>query len=119
MQRLIAGLLLLLAFAGTFLPPALQATVAPSHLCCSRTAQHRCHSFALTEPGQTAIHGTGCPQNCRRAMATSQWAHPETPRVAVFADELGVHETVAQVSFPETEVSSFQSTRAPPTFPFA
>jgi hypothetical protein len=41
MQRLIARFLLLFATAGVLLPPVLQATAAPSHLCCRRMAQHQ------------------------------------------------------------------------------
>ena len=48
MQRLIARFLLLFATAGVLLPAVLQATAAPSHLCCRRMAQHQCHSYANT-----------------------------------------------------------------------
>src|SRR5437763_10402113 len=77
MQRVIARFLLLLVAAGTLVPPALQASGAPSALCCRRSAQHRCHSYALTDPEQAAIHGPGCSRDCRRAVAVSHWAHPE------------------------------------------
>jgi hypothetical protein len=114
MQRLIARFLLLFALAGIFLPAALQATAAPSHMCCRRTAQHHCHSFALTDPGQAAVHGPGCSQGCRRAVATSQCAHLEPSRFESLLEELAINASDFQRSFVSSEFSSSESTRAPP-----
>src|SRR3954467_11134182 len=116
MQRLTAGILLVFALAGTVLTPALQATVAPSHLCCRRTAEHRCHNYSLTEPGQTSIRATECPQDCRRAVATLQWAHPQASRVYAFENGPSRHNSYTSNSFFEGQFFSSQSTRAPSNF---
>ncbi|HKU26584.1 MAG TPA: hypothetical protein VJQ54_14000, partial [Candidatus Sulfotelmatobacter sp.] len=90
MQRLIARFLLLFAAAGVILPPALQATAAPMHLCCRRMAQHQCHSYAITNPDEAGFHGPGCSQNCRRAMVVSHWGNPEASRVALFRERISL-----------------------------
>lgn len=114
MQRLIARFLLLFAAAGIFVPLALQASGAPTHLCCRRSAQHHCHSYAVTDPEQAAVHAAGCSRDCRRAVATSQWAHPEPSR-AVRALQLSALKPAETRSHSlAIGVFSAQSTRAPP-----
>jgi len=114
MQRLIARCLLLLAAAGTVLPPALQASGAPSHLCCRRSALHRCHSYALTDPEQAAIHAPGCSRDCRRASAVSQWAHPEPWRAIRAQQRSALKPVEARSHSLAIGASSARSTRAPP-----
>jgi hypothetical protein len=114
MQRLIARFLLLLATAGILLPPALQASGASTPLCCRRSGQHHCHSHALTDSGQTAVHAPGCSRDCCRAVAVSQWAHPE-PLRAVKALQLSALKPVeARSRSLASGVYCAQSTRAPP-----
>ncbi len=114
MQRLIARCLLLLAAAGTVLPPALQASGAPSHLCCRRSALHRCHSYALTDPEQAAIHAPGCSRDCRRASAVSQWAHPERSRAVGALQRSALKAAKIRSHSLAVRVFSARSTRAPP-----
>jgi len=114
MQRVIARFLLLLVAAGTLVPPALQASGAPNHLCCRRSAQHRCHSYALIDPEQAAIHAPGCSRDCRRAVAVSQWAHPEPWRVIREQQRSALKRTEARSHSLAIGVSSARSTRAPP-----
>ena len=114
MQRLIARFLLLLAAAGTLVPPALQASGASTPLCCRRSGQHHCHSYAPTDPGQAAVHAPGCSRDCCRAVAVSQWGHPE-PWRAVRALQLSALKPVEARSHSlAIGVFSAQSTRAPP-----
>src|ERR1700757_2175938 len=114
MQRLTARFLLLFALAGTFLPLALQATGAPAHLCCRRADEHRCHSYALTDPTQAAIRAPGCHRDCCPAMASSHWAHPEPSRNALTANNSELNQAGPDPLPPPTAISPSRSTRAPP-----
>jgi hypothetical protein len=114
MQRLIARFLLMLAAAGILLPPALQAATAPAHLCCRRTEQHRCHSYAVTNPGETTVHGPGCSQNCRRAVAVSNFADPERSSEAFLRQDAGINATIASFTAFDDPLRSSLCTRAPP-----
>jgi len=114
MQRLIARFLLLLASAGTLLPPALQAWGGSTPLCCRRSGQHHCHTYALTDPAQTAIHAPGCSRDCCRAMAVSQWAHPEPWGAVSALQGSALKRAEARSHSLAVGVSSAQSTRAPP-----
>ncbi|HYM78790.1 MAG TPA: hypothetical protein VE377_22655 [Candidatus Dormibacteraeota bacterium] len=120
MQRLTAGFLLLFALVGTFLPPALQATVPPHHACCRRQAAHRCHTSADTNPEEPVVRATGCCHgDCSRAVTTAQWAHPQ-PRTNAISSELS---TATSLESPEAEARTqflaFLSTRAPPAISIA
>ncbi|MGE5057490.1 MAG: hypothetical protein ACM3WP_25285 [Acidobacteriota bacterium] len=114
MQHLIARFLLLFAVGGTFVPPVLQASGAPSHLCCRRSAQHRCHTYALINPEQAAIHAPGCSRECRRAAAISQWAHPEPWRAVSAQQGSAAKPAEAGSHSLAVGVCSARSTRAPP-----
>lgn len=116
MQRLTARLLLLFALVGTFLPLALAATPAPVPACCLRKAHHcRQSMLAATESDRPAVYDSSCCCNRgARAVATTQWAHPlpcARPYV-VRIIEAAVAE--ARIVCPAAQVSSSQSTRAPP-----
>lgn len=116
MQRLIARFLLLFAAAGVVLPPALQATAAPNHLCCRRSAQHHCHSFAATNPGEAAFHASGCSQNCRRAVVISHWGHPEPLRTALYKQAVAIAAPALPVRIADEPLRSALSARAPPRY---
>src|SRR5579862_7462061 len=114
MQRWTARFLLLLALVGTILPMTLEATAAPSHLCCRRSAQHHCHSYSLSDPNQAVIGSPGCRQSCCRAVTTSQLANPQ-PATSTYFNVLTdrrAHEFCADA--PDHVSSRSQSTRAPP-----
>jgi hypothetical protein len=114
MQRLIAHFLLLLAAVGTVVPPALQASGAPAHLCCRRSGQHHCHSYALADPEQPAVGGPGCSRDCCRAVAISQWAHPEPSRAAGPLEMSAIRLPEGRSHSLALGVFSTRSTRAPP-----
>ena len=114
MQRLIARFLLLFAAGGVLLPAVLQATAAPSHLCCRRMAQHQCHSYANTDPGETALRGPGCSQNCRRALVISHWANPQPLRSSLFKQNVTIAGSVFHVEVAADPLRCSLSTRAPP-----
>jgi hypothetical protein len=116
MQRLIARFLLLFAAAGVLLPPVLQATAAPSHMCCRRMAKHQCHSYANTNPDEPAIHGPGCSQNCRRALVISHWANPQPLRASLFKQTVTISGTVFHIEIAADPLRCSLSTRAPPLF---
>src|SRR3954464_13558142 len=103
MQRLIARFLLLFAAAGVLLPPVLQATAAPSHLCCRRMAKHQCHSYANTNPDEPAIHGPGSPENDPRALVIWHWANPQPLRAFLFKQSVTISGPLFPIStlFPQ------------------
>jgi len=117
MQRLTARLLLLFAFAGSFLPLALAATAAPSHACCIRKA-HKCHQAAGSE-SEAAITASNCCANheCCRALTKSQSA-PALPQFApVFTASIAAHTAALRSHAPAARIAASQSPRAPPTLP--
>jgi len=114
MQRLTAGLLLLLALAGNLDPVALAATAAPLHACCLRKT-HQCHGSLPADSDRLALHNPGCGNHdCCRAVTTSQWAHPQPRMTAIFARYVEVQVAELHTSCPAADLSSSQSTRAPP-----
>jgi hypothetical protein len=116
MQRLIARFLLLLATAGVLLPAVLQATAAPSHLCCRRMAQHQCHSYANTNPDEPAVRGPGCSQNCRRALVISHWANPQLLRTSLFRQTITITGNVFRIAIAADPLRCSLTTRAPPAY---
>jgi hypothetical protein len=119
MHRLTARLLLLFALVGNLAPLALAATAAPSHACCVRKAAHHCHDSANSESDQLAIRNAACcNHDCCRAVTSPLWAHAPSP---VGTLEIPVETRPGQpdLVFPDTNVSRFQSTRAPPQISIA
>jgi hypothetical protein len=116
MHRLIARFLLLFAFAGNLAPLALAATTAaPSHACCLRKGVHRCHESARSESIDLIIRATGCcHQDCCRAVTTARWARAQQAAGCVIAGNVEAYFVHQNLVAPNTEVSRFQSTRAPP-----
>jgi hypothetical protein len=114
MQRWTARFLLLLAFAGTLLPLAMQGTAAPSHLCCRRSGEHHCHSYALTNPEQAYVTSPGCNRDCRRGVRTTAPSHPGPVLVAAPLQGLQAPEVDLRVSVPANQSYSLHSSRAPP-----
>jgi len=115
MQRLTARLLLLFALAGTFLPVALQATVAPAHACCWRKAVHHCHSSVETEPHEPVVSSAGCcNHDCCRALTTAQWAHSEPASDSIAERRIAGHEIEASPVPTRVGFSGSHFTRGPP-----
>src|SRR5271157_5809535 len=114
MQRLTARLLLLFALAGNLGPLALAATAAPLHACCLRKT-HQCRGSLLADSDRLALHNPGCcNHDCCRAVTTSQWAHPQPRTTAISARRVELQIAEARTSCPAADLSSSQSTRAPP-----
>ena len=118
MPRLIARFLLFVAFAGNVTPLVVAAT-APPHACCVRKAVHHCHdslpSELVPESGQLLLRNPGsCNHDCCRALTTAQWAQTQPPAAATFGQHVEAYLDQSTPLSPNTEVSRFQSTRAPP-----
>ena len=114
MQRLTARFLLLFALAGTFVPAALQAIAAPPHACCRRNAAHHC-TDSKTSSDEPVIRGIGCcHHDCCRAIATSQWAHPQPPQAVATTQNSAAREIDSQSMAFASSFFSSQSSRAPP-----
>lgn len=117
MQRLTARLLLLFALVGTFAPLALALTAAPPHACCLRKSAHQCHG---SDPDQRTFHSTSCCQNnCRRAVTTSQWAHPQPSAAPLFARNVAARLVPSTPATPARKLFASRSTRAPPQISIA
>ncbi|HLZ41620.1 MAG TPA: hypothetical protein VKQ11_11695 [Candidatus Sulfotelmatobacter sp.] len=115
MQRLIARLLLLFSLAGTSVPLALQASVAPPHACCLRKAVHRCHQAEAADRHEPVAAAPGCcHHNCLRAVKTSQSAHPEPSVTSAFEPVRQNYLAKSQPGVPASQIFSTKSTRAPP-----
>jgi hypothetical protein len=120
MHRWIARYLLLVALVGTFGPLARAATTAPPHACCVRKALHHCHDSGGLETEQLVIRGTDCCNHeCCRAVTSARWAHARPSAAASFAQNVEAYLDRSTPVSPNTEVSSFQSARAPPLFSIA
>jgi len=112
MQRLTARFLLLFALVGTFVPLALALTAEPPHACCLRKSAHQCHG---SDPDERAIRSSSCcNQDYRRAVTTSQWAHPQPSLSSVSMQTVEARRIESRVDAPATELFASQSTRAPP-----
>src|ERR1017187_4362601 len=112
MQRLTARFLLLFALVGTFVPLALAAAAAPPHACCIRKTAHQCHG---PDSDQRSVRSTRCcNQDCCRAVATSQWAHPQPSAASVIASDVEARIAQSHAKTPATQLFASQSTRAPP-----
>lgn len=117
MQRFTARLLLLFALAGTFVPVALQATAVPPHACCRRNAAHHCPD-SETRSDEPVLRDIGCcSHDCRRAIATSQWAHPEPLQSAATIEVIRNRQIALSSIVPLRKFASSQSSRAPPQSP--
>jgi len=114
MQRWTARFLLLFALAGTFLPLALQGTAAPAHLCCRRSGEHHCHSYALTDPGHAFVRTAGCNHDCCRGARTTQVAQPEATLAAALNGNISFNSSDRRPDDPDGQFVSFRSSRAPP-----
>lgn len=116
-HRLTAKLLLLFAVLGNIVPVVQAAIPTPVHACCLRKGPHHCHDSTSPHSSNLVIRGTGCcGHECCRAVTTAQWAYPN-PRGISFskqAPSARVAERVVDSS--PTELSSSQSSRAPPEF---
>jgi hypothetical protein len=116
-KELIARFLLLVALVGNLAPLVQAATAPPPHACCVRKSAHRCHDSALSESDQLAVRDAGaCSHDCCRAVTTAQWAHAQPPAAASRARIVEAYHAQSSRVSPITEVSSFQSTRAPPAY---
>jgi len=114
MHRLTARLLLLFALAGNLAPLALAVTAAPLPACCLRKT-HQCHGSLLADSDRSALHNPGCcSHDCCRAVTTSQWAYAQPWMTAIFARQVEIQVAEARASSPAADLSSSQSTRAPP-----
>jgi hypothetical protein len=119
MHRLTARFLLLIALVGSLGPLAL-AAAAPIRACCVRKAVHHCHdslaSEQILETGQLALHDTSCcNHDCGRAVTTAQWAQAQPPAATELAPNVEAYVSQSTQVHPNTELSRFQSSRAPPT----
>ncbi|MGA8621269.1 MAG: hypothetical protein WB660_22440 [Candidatus Sulfotelmatobacter sp.] len=115
MHRLTARLLLLLALVGNLAPIALAATAAPPHACCLRKGFHHCHDSLASETGQPVIRDASCcKRDCCRAVTTTQGAHAQPPVAIPFAQNVEQYLGQSSPVSPNTAVSGFQATRAPP-----
>jgi len=115
MRRLTAGLLLLFAGAGTFLPVALQAMAAPPHACCRRKAAHQCHESVGSNSEESSVRSSGCcNHNCCRTATTSRWANAHA--IATHAASRNVDGSILNppVTALARQTSRSHSTRAPP-----
>src|SRR5580658_1813168 len=113
MHRLTARLLLLLALAG-YLVPIAMASEAPPHACCLRKI-HRCQDSLSSESAQPVIRSASCCHgDCCRAVTTEQWAHAQARTSAAFMRHVEAYLGRSSPASPTVEVSSSQSTRAPP-----
>ncbi len=112
MQRLTARLLLLLALAGTFVPAVMQALAPPQHACCLRKSAHRCHTAGANDP----VVGSSdcCPQQSRRAVTTSQWAHAQAASISTGSASITRLERVRGTLAPTKALPTSDTTRAPP-----
>src|ERR1700737_852614 len=116
MHRLPAKLLLLLALAPNFIPPALAGTAPPPHACCTRKAANHCHESAASELNQPSVRSRGCcNHDCCRAAITAQWAYAPPRAEDPFVKKVENHVPSSRLDSPTIEVSEFQSSRAPPT----
>jgi hypothetical protein len=119
MQRLVARLLLLFVLAGSVFPLALATTAAPLHACCIRKA-HQCHSSGIADSDQLVLRSTGCcNHDCCRAVTTRQPAHPQPSATPDAAQHAASAVADSHLVAHTVEVSTSQSTRAPPCFPTA
>jgi len=116
MQRFTARFLLLIALVGTLLPLALQAKAAPSHACCRRTGAHHCSDSASPHSGGAVLRDAGCcNHDCCRAVASSQYAHPQ-PAVGASGRQAGIANPIASRTVPALSGALFLlHSRAPPT----
>lgn len=118
MHRRTARFLLLIALVGTLAPLAL-AAAAPIRACCVRKAVHHCHDSAaseqISETGQLVLHDTSCcNHDCGRAVTTTQWAQAQPPAATELAPNIEAYLSQSTQIDSNTELSRFQSTRAPP-----
>jgi hypothetical protein len=115
MHRLTAKLLLFLALVGNLAPPALAATAAPPHACCVRRAVHHCHDSVVSESYQFVIRDAGyCNHDCCRAATSARSAQAQPTAFTPFENKVEAYLGHSSPLSPNTEVSCFQSTRAPP-----
>jgi len=119
MQRRTAIFLLLLAFAGTFVPVALAATAPPPHACCLRNAHH-CHDSAGSSE-QPSFHASAdcCNHDCCRAVTTVQSAVPSPLASTAFAATTNGFAAETPATSPALRFSSSRSSRAPPALSIA
>jgi hypothetical protein len=113
MQRTIARLLLLFAFAGNLIPLALAATATPPHACCIRKTHH-CHNSAASSSQPELLSRDCCRQSCGQVVITAPWAHPQT-HAASTKDQI-VTSRLTPLDQPAFSSESLiqQATRAPP-----
>lgn len=114
-HRLTAKLLLLFAVLGNIVPAVQAAIPAPAHACCLRKAPHHCHESTNPDSSHLVIRGTGCcGHECCRAVTIAQWAYPP-PRGVSFSKRAPSARVAERIlDSPPTELSSSQSSRAPP-----
>jgi hypothetical protein len=114
MHRLTAKFLLLFALVG-YLAPIAMASSAPAHACCVRKGIHHCETALGSETEQPVIHDASCCKgDCCRAVTTAQWAHARAIAAAGLAQRVEAYLTHSSPVSHNTDVSRFQSTRAPP-----
>ncbi|MGD0571228.1 MAG: hypothetical protein ABSA78_22775 [Candidatus Sulfotelmatobacter sp.] len=114
MHRLTAKFLLVFALVG-YLAPIAMASSAPAHACCLRKGIHHCEDAQGSETEQPVIRDASCCKgDCGRAVTTAQWAHARAIAAAGFAQNVEAHLAQSSPVSHNTDVSRFQSTRAPP-----
>jgi hypothetical protein len=115
MHRLTAKLLLLFALVGNLAPLALALTTANPHACCVRKAAHPCHDSAISKANQLDLRDARCcNHDCCRAVTTARWAQAQPSIPACFVHKVAARLGDTTPLAPTTEISRFQSTRAPP-----
>ena len=114
MHRPIARLLLLFALVGNLLPLAL-ASASAQRACCLRKGVHHCQNSLASESEPLFIRDASCcNHDCRRAVTTAQWAHPQAKQAAFFPPTVTAPLTGTEAKSPANASAEFQSSRAPP-----
>jgi hypothetical protein len=114
MHRLTAKFLLVFALVG-YLAPIAIASSAPAHACCVRKGIHHCEGPLGSETEQPVIRDASCCKgDCCRAVTTAQWAHARAIAAAGFVQKIEAYLGQSNPVSHNTDVSRFQSTRAPP-----
>jgi hypothetical protein len=114
MHRLTARLLLFFALVGNLVPLALAAASAP-RACCLRKGVHHCQDSPASESEQPVLHDASCRnRDCRRAVTTAQWAHPQSRAAALFLPTINARLIGTEPNSPANASADFQSSRAPP-----
>src|ERR1022692_1048340 len=103
------------ASGNRFVRAELAISAPPPHACCLRKSVHHCHESPAAATEQLVLHlGDCCNHGARQAVTTVRWAHAQPPATASFAQNVEPYLGPSSSLSPNTEVSRFQSARAPP-----